>query len=96
MTRPKNVVEVRKPGFYQDTDGDYWLKTQEGIWLYSDMMWGDKFLFATTSNVSEDPEKLQLRRISPSELDCEFTQNEFDDPDEWEERLCEGGDDDQE
>ena len=34
MTRSKNVVEVRKPGFYQDTDGDYWLKTHLAVFRH--------------------------------------------------------------
>ena len=73
----------KKPGFYRDTDGDYWLKTQEGVWLYSDMLCGDQFIFATTVNVTWNPEEIDMCRIDPSQIDCAFTSKEFQDYDEW-------------
>lgn len=75
------------PGIYEDDDGDYWLKTKEGLWLYSDMMWGDEFALAAVITNVKDPEVLELRRISPEEIDCMFTGKYHEDLDDWLDRI---------
>lgn len=75
------------PGIYEDDDGDYWLKTKEGLWLYSDMMWGDEFALAAVITNVKDPEVLELRRISPEEIDCTFTEKYHEDLDDWLDRI---------
>lgn len=58
-------------GFHEDADGDYWLKTVDGEWLYADMLWGDKFGMASLGNTGGvDPESLDLDRITPADLVC--------------------------
>ena len=57
-------------GFYEDADGDYWLKTVDGEWLYADMLWGDVFEMASSMLAPMDPESLALDRITPADLVC--------------------------
>lgn len=57
-------------GFYEDADGDYWLKTVDGEWLYADMLWGDVFEMASSMLAPMDPESLALDRITPVDLVC--------------------------
>lgn len=57
-------------GFYEDEDGDYWLKTVDGEWLYADMLWGDVFEMASSMLMTMDPESLALDRITPGSLVC--------------------------
>lgn len=58
-------------GFYEDADGDYWLKTVDGEWLYADMLWGDSFETAPLmASGGLDPESLALDRIAPADLVC--------------------------
>ncbi|OZG68219.1 hypothetical protein [Bifidobacterium eulemuris] len=73
LERPK-----LEPGFYQDEDGDYWLKTTEGIWLYADMLWGDQWTVATSDKIHVNPEETHLERINPAELDCLISDKERD------------------
>ena len=75
------------PGIYEDDDGDYWFKTKEGLWLYSDMMWIDELALAAVITNVKDPEVLELRRISPEEIDCTFTGKYHEDLDDWLDRI---------
>lgn len=64
------LPDLYEPGFYEDADGDYWLKTVDGEWLYADMLWGDVFEMASSMLAPMDPESMALDRITPADLVC--------------------------
>ena len=75
--KDKYVYEIDldgyEPGLYEDTDGDYWLKTLDGLWLYADRLWGSHWHLCRFSPETWNPENLSLESIDPDDIDYTLT-----------------------